>query len=200
MAIPWVRCHKADLPARAALDRLARAGVRGAEGGAGDLRMHAVGGVCARRMVQTVSRTWLVRRDSNAELTGSNGVARKFDAKSCLVQEQPKALSVPSQHIVNGPKQGGAIGRVEPRIILIELAAALGVIATALTDELWSPPVSLVTAKRLPAIHHGTCAGRDGQDKPGHDGERAVLRRSIPRAKPDADHARRTRRNCIWNG
>jgi hypothetical protein len=93
-----------------------------------------------------------------------------------MAQEQPKSLLGAQPANYSRLKQGGAIGRVEPHIILIELAAALGVIATALTDDqsLKSWPSPDLIRGSVPAIGRGTNAGRDGRDTPGHDGEKAV--------------------------
>ena len=44
-------------------------------------------------------------------------------------------MSARSRQIIGGMKEGGAIGRVELRIIMIELAAVLGLIPAALTDN-----------------------------------------------------------------
>lgn len=58
------------------------------------------------------------------------------------VREQPEALSVESQQIIGGLAYGRHNRPCLTQIISIELATALGVIATALIDDDWSPPVS----------------------------------------------------------
>ena len=48
-------------------------------------------------------------------------------------------------------------------------------IQSAQTDDTCLPLGSLVMAGLVPAIRRGTNDGTDGQDKPGHDGEGAVI-------------------------
>jgi hypothetical protein len=104
------------------------------------------------------------KREGRTDPAEKEGVARESDAKRGKAQELPASLSAPSRQIIGGLKQGGTVGRVKPSIILIELAAVLGVIPAALADVVWSPPVSYVMA----------VTGLDPEISPGDDGEKAA--------------------------
>jgi hypothetical protein len=104
------------------------------------------------------------KREGRTDPAEREGAARESDAKRGKAQELPASLSAPSRQIIGGLKQGGTVGRVKPSIILIELAAVLGVIPAALADVVWSPPVSYVMA----------VTGLDPEISPGDDGEKAA--------------------------